>query len=243
MSLSEPWPCSSVTNTLVLVNKHAHTHTCSVTPPLSCLNEWWPSPALDRKEDRSHLNFATPPLVTQTPRCQYTHTQKHTHAHLFIYFSFYPSITLVQEGWSKHKTAALKIKARWQQGATFVLGDETGGNRYLFSGAQHDMKVYHILIYLILSNHAYTFLVRASHKFHDARTGILATTIRSEPQLPSWQHQLNFCWRDAQTNENPPGNMVQNCSCQDSKQWSHFYCPKSYVMLFTQQQNRVFNIK
>lgn len=35
-----------------------------------CLYEWWPSPALDRKEDRSHLNSALPPLLNQTPWCQ-----------------------------------------------------------------------------------------------------------------------------------------------------------------------------
>lgn len=176
----------------------------------------------------------------------YPHTEKHTHTHKHLYlfiFLFYPSIALVQEGWSKHETAVLKIKACWQQGATFVLADETGWNRYLFSDVQHDMKVYHILVCLILSKHTYTFLVRASHKLHDAGMGILVTTIGSEPHLHSWQHQMNFCWRDTETNKIPPGNMVQNCSCQDSKQWSRFYCLKLYVMLFTQRQNRVFNIK
>lgn len=38
------------------------------TPPLSCLNEWWPSAALGREEDRSHLNSAASPSLTQTPQ-------------------------------------------------------------------------------------------------------------------------------------------------------------------------------
>lgn len=51
-----------------------------------CLYEWWPSPALDRKEDRSHLNSATPPLLNQTPQCQYTHTHTHTASHSAFYW-------------------------------------------------------------------------------------------------------------------------------------------------------------
>ena len=89
LSTSRPVLC--LVHALSLARTHTHTLSHSLLPawmstvarslPL-CLYEWWPSPALDRKEDRSHLNSATPPLLNQTSQCQYTSTHTHhTHTH------------------------------------------------------------------------------------------------------------------------------------------------------------------
>lgn len=56
--------------TFLLLPSWTNTVTRSHRLPLT-LYEWWPFPGLDRKEDRSHLNFAMPPLLNQTPQCQY----------------------------------------------------------------------------------------------------------------------------------------------------------------------------
>lgn len=67
------------------------------------LYEWWPFPALDRKEDRSHLNSAVPPLLNQTPQCQYKCIHTHTHCIPL-------SITLTQEGHSNIARLATSSK-------------------------------------------------------------------------------------------------------------------------------------
>lgn len=105
LSLSVSLLCSlscSCSPALSLPHTHTYSHsffsvwTRTITPSLSfCLYEWWPSPALDRKEDRSHLNSATPLLLNQAPQCHHPHTHTHTRTHCVPL-----SITLTQEGHS-----------------------------------------------------------------------------------------------------------------------------------------------
>lgn len=59
---------SPLHTSFLLLPSWTSTVTRSHRLPLT-LYEWWPFPGLDRKEDRSHLNSAMPPLLNQTPQC------------------------------------------------------------------------------------------------------------------------------------------------------------------------------